>query len=63
MQAAPSAADDGKGGNKPNRVSSYLLFQKAARADMYAKFGGKEAFTANLNERHLVQSTEVCKRA
>lgn len=59
MQAATSvAADDGKG-NNPKRKSAYILFQQAARADMYAKFGGKDAFTANLQERHQFLSTEV----
>lgn len=73
MQAASTAnAEDGKGkgagagsgaGAKPTRkMSAYFLFQQASRGDMYVKFGGKDAFTSNLHERHkpCQQSTEVC---
>eukprot|EP00903_Cladosiphon_okamuranus_P009638 g9171.t1 len=65
MQAPPvpsaAAAEDGSKGQlqKPKRLTAYLLFQQASRADMYAKFGGKEAFTANLQEKHMCQSTEA----
>lgn len=64
MQVAGAAAgDDGmaaRSSQKPKRMTAYLLFQQATRADMYAKFGGKDAFTANLQERHTCQSSEVC---
>lgn len=54
-----AAAEDGSKGQKPKRMTAYLLFQQASRADMYAKFGGKEEFTANLQSRHMHHSTEV----
>lgn len=57
MQAAGPSADDRP--KQPKRMTAYLLFQQVARADMYAKFGGKDAFNANLQERHQCHSTEV----